>query len=75
MFGCLDLRDILNKDFALMFTYVNLSLDQHLRCQQYLALQQELDQAGTAFDERTAFIEPEILKIDPDTIQSFLSTI
>jgi oligoendopeptidase F len=73
LLACLDLRTRLNKDFARMFTYVNLSLDQDLRVQSCLAMQQELDQAGAIFDEKTAFIDPEILKIGSPTIQSFLA--
>jgi len=72
--GCLALLEQLNKQFARLFTYANLSLDQDMRAQSSLALQQELDQLGSAFSEKTAFIEPEILAIDPATVQSFIAS-
>jgi oligoendopeptidase F len=72
--GCLDLVGHLNKEFARLFTYVNLSLDQDMRVQSYLALKQEIDQLGATFGEKSAFIEPEILAIDSAILQSFLTS-
>jgi oligoendopeptidase F len=71
--GCLALLEQLNKQFTRLFTYANLNLDQDMRIQSSVALQQELDQLGAAFSEKTAFIEPEILAIDPAKVQSFLA--
>ena len=71
--GCLALLERLNKQFTRLFTYANLNLDQDMRVQSSVALQQELDQLGAAFSEKTAFIEPEILAIDPAKVQSFLA--
>jgi oligoendopeptidase F len=70
---CLDLLGHLNKEFARLFTYVNLSLDQDMRVQSNLALKQEIDQLGATFGEQSAFIEPEILAIDSTTLLSFLT--
>ncbi len=74
LLGCLDLVGHLNKEFARLFTYANLRLDQDMRVPSSVALQQELHQLGAAFGEKTAFIEPEILAIDPTTVQSFLKS-
>jgi oligoendopeptidase F len=74
LLGCLDLVEHLNKEFARLFTYANLSLDQDMRAQSYMALQQEIDQVGVTFGEESAFIEPEILAIGPATIQSLLTS-
>lgn len=71
--GCLDLLDHLNKQFTRLFTYANLNLDQDMRVPASLTLKQELDQLGAAFAEKTAFIDPEILAIDPARLQSFLA--
>ena len=72
--GCLDLLEHLNKRFTRLFTYVNLNLDQDMRVQSSVALQQELDQLGSTYSEKTAFIDPEILAIDPAKVQSFLAS-
>ena len=74
LWGCLDLFWQLNKEFARLFTYVNLILDQDMRVQSYSALQQEVDQLGATFGEESAFIEPEILAIDPAVVKSFLTS-
>jgi oligoendopeptidase F len=70
--GCLDLVTNLNKEFSRLYTYASLSLDQDTRVQSYLGLQQEMSQLGSAFGAKTAFIEPEILKIDQAKVQEFL---
>ncbi|MDD8025799.1 MAG: oligoendopeptidase F [Acidobacteriota bacterium] len=70
--GCLDLLDRLNVEFARMFAYANLSLDQDMRVASNAALQQETDQLGAMFGEKTAFIEPEILAIDAARVRLFL---
>jgi oligoendopeptidase F len=74
LLGCLDLVGHLNKEFARLFTYANLRLDQDMRVPSSAALQQELNQLGAAFGEKAAFIEPEILAIDPAKVQSFLKS-
>ena len=70
---CLDLLDHLNRQFTRLFTYANLNLDQDMRVPSSQALKQELDQLGAAFAEKTAFIDPEVLAIDPARLQSFLA--
>jgi oligoendopeptidase F len=71
---CLDLVTNLNKEFARLYTYASLSLDQDTRVQSYLGLQQEMSQLGATFADKTAFIEPEILKIDQGRVQEFLKS-
>jgi oligoendopeptidase F len=74
LLGCLDLVTHLNKEFARLYTYASLSLDQDTRVQSYLGLQQEMSQLGATFGAKTAFIEPEILKIDQVRVQEFLKS-
>jgi oligoendopeptidase F len=74
LLGCLDLVTNLNKEFARLYTYASLSLDQDTRVQSHLGLQQEMSQLGATFGAKTAFIEPEILKIDQVRVQEFLKS-
>ncbi|MGD0590463.1 MAG: oligoendopeptidase F [Bacteroidota bacterium] len=74
LLGCLDLVTNLNKEFTRLYTYASLSLDQDTRVQSYLGLQQEMSQLGATFGAKTAFIEPEILKIDQVRVQEFLKS-
>jgi oligoendopeptidase F len=72
LLGCLDLMGRLNKEFARLFSYANLSVDQDMRVPSSAALQQETGQLGAMFGEKSAFIEPEILAIDPAVVHAFV---
>ena len=71
---CLDQVTNLNKDFSRLYSYASMSLDQDTRVQSYLGLQQEMSQLEADFGAKTAFIKPEILKIDPAKVQGFLKS-
>ncbi len=47
--------------------------DQDLRNSQNQSLTQQVSHLGTEISERTAFLNPEILRIDPEKIKSFLN--
>jgi oligoendopeptidase F len=72
LLGCLDLMERLNKEFARLFAYANLIFDQDMRVPSSATLQQETDQLEAMFGEKSAFIEPEILAIDPTVVHSFI---
>ncbi len=74
LLGCLDLITELNKEFARLYSYASMSLDQDTKVQSYLGMQQEMSQLGAAFSAQAAFIEPEILKIDPAKVQGFIKS-
>jgi oligoendopeptidase F len=63
----------LNKELSRLFTYAGLISDQDTRVSTYQAMQQEMIQLGSALGTETAFIEPEILKMDNATIERFLT--
>jgi oligoendopeptidase F len=72
LLNCLDLVTNLNKEFSRLYSYASMSLDQDTRAQIYLGMQQEMSQLGAEYGAKTAFIEPEILKISPERVQLFL---
>ena len=72
LLGCLDLITELNKEFSRLYAYASMSLDQDTRVQSHLGMQQEMSQLGASFNAQAAFIEPEILKIDPAKVQEFI---
>ena len=72
LLGCLDLITELNKEFSRLSAYANMSFDQDTKVQSYLGMQQEMSQIGASFGAQAAFIEPEILKIDPVKVQGFI---
>jgi len=63
----------LNKEFSRVYIYTGLIADQDTRVAKYRAMKQEMDQLGASFGADTAFVEPEILKIDRATIDSFIA--
>jgi len=71
--GALVLLSDLNKEFSRVYIYTGLIADQDTRVAKYRAMKQEMDQLGASFGADTAFVEPEILKIDRATIDSFIA--
>jgi len=63
----------LNKEFSRVYVYAGLIADQDTRVTKYRAMKQEMDQLGASFGADTAFVEPEILKIDRATIDSYIA--
>ncbi len=74
LLGCLELVSELRKEFLRLYSYAGMSLDQDTRVQKYLGMRQEMSQLGSAFGAAAAFIEPEILKMDPAKVQDFIKS-
>ena len=69
----LTLLNDLNKEFSRVYVYAGLIADQDTRVTKYRAMKQEMDQLGSSFGADTAFVEPEILKIDRATIDAYIA--
>jgi len=69
----LELSSHLEKELNRLFVYAGLISDQDTRVSAYQAMKQEMLQLGAKFAAETAFIEPEILKIDKATIDRFVA--
>ncbi len=69
----LELSSHLEKELNRLFVYAGLISDQDTRVSAYQAMKQEMLQLGAKFGAETAFIEPEILKIDKPTIDRFVA--
>jgi len=63
----------LNKEFSRVYVYTGLISDEDTRVEKYRAMKQEMDQLGSSFGAQTAFVEPEILKIDRATIDAYIA--
>jgi oligoendopeptidase F len=70
---CLEFVSHLSKEYERLSSYAGMSSDQDTRDSKYLAMKQEMSQVGSTFGAEAAFVEPEILKIDRATIETFLS--
>ncbi len=62
----------MTKQFYRFAEYAVRLSDQDLRNSQNQSLTQQVSHLGTEISEKTAFLNPEILRIDPEKIKSFL---
>ncbi len=60
------------KEFYRVADYAERLSDEDLRISKNQSLTQEISNLGTEFSEKTAFLSPEILKISPEKIASFM---
>ena len=70
----LELATRLTKEFTRLYVYASMTSDQDTRVSLYQGMQQEMAQMGASFGAETSFIEPEILKIEPAKIESFIAS-
>lgn len=63
----------LSKTYQRIYSYASMISDQDTRASKYQAMQDEIGQIGTAFSSAASYFEPEILKIDKQTIDAYLS--
>jgi oligoendopeptidase F len=73
LLGCLEFVSHLAKEYARLSSYAGMNSDQDTRESKYLAMKQEMGQIGSTFGAEVAFVEPEILKIDRSTIDSYIA--
>ena len=70
---CFDLLSSLNKDLGRLAVYATLIADQDTRVSTYQAMQQEIVQISASLGSEAAFVEPEILKMEPAVLDKFIA--
>jgi oligoendopeptidase F len=73
LLGCVDLLNLLRKECARLACYASMKSDLDTRDAKYLAMSQEISQIGSDLSSLSSFIEPEILRIEPEKIAAFTS--
>jgi oligoendopeptidase F len=68
----LETQSSIDKELTRLFVYAGMKSDEDTRVSFYQGMQQEMIQLGSVFGTETAFIEPEILKMDNATIERFV---
>lgn len=71
--AALELQADLDKELSRLYVYAAMKSDEDTRVSTYQAMQQEMIQLASMLGTESAFVEPEILKIDDETIRRFLS--
>jgi oligoendopeptidase F len=69
----LDTVNRVGKELQKVYLYAGLISDQDTRVSKYQGMLQEMQQVAAKFGEETAFIEPEILKIDKATLDKWVA--
>ena len=69
---CLDLDSDISKEYRRLYSYASMNSDQDTRESTYQAMKQQISQLGTDYGSKASFIEPEIVKMDNQKINSFL---
>ena len=69
----LEAQSSFDKELNRLFVYAAMKSDEDTRVSTYQGMQQEMVQLGSVLGTESAFIEPEILKMDNATIERFLA--
>ncbi|MEO7792923.1 MAG: oligoendopeptidase F [Vicinamibacterales bacterium] len=69
----LELSTQLSKELSRAYVYASMKSDEDTRDSTYQGMHQEMVQLAAQLGAETAYLEPEILRIDPPTIAGFLS--
>jgi len=72
LLACLEFDSRVSKEFGRLYSYASMKSDQDTRNSEYLAMKQEMQQLGTDYNSKAAFITPEIAKMDKDKIDTFI---
>ncbi len=72
LLACLELNSEISKEFGRLFSYASMKSDEDVRNSKNLAMKQELQQLGTDYSTKAAFITPEITEMDKKKIDAFI---
>lgn len=72
LLNCLRLRDSLELICDNLYVYAYLKLDEDNRVSQYQEMGDRVSALWAEFEAATAFVEPEILSLDSEKLQSFM---
>ena len=70
---CLEFSTKLDKESSRLYIYTSLNSDVDTRDMKFMSMQQSLDQLLNDYSTKTAFIEPELLKVDWKVIEGFIN--
>jgi oligoendopeptidase F len=72
LLACLELDSQISKEFGRLFSYASMQSDEDTGNSKYLGFKQEIQQIGTNYNSKTAFITPEIAELDKQQIDAFM---
>ncbi len=72
LLACLEFDSRVSKEFGRLYSYAHMKSDEDTRSSECLAMKQEMQQLGTDYNSKAAFITPEIAKMDKGKIDTFI---
>jgi len=72
LLACLEFDSRVSKEFGRLYSYASMKSDEDTRNSEYLSMKQEMQQLGTDYNSKAAFITPEIAKMDKSKIDTFI---
>ena len=72
LLACLEFESRLSKEFGRLYSYASMKSDEDTRSSERLGMKQEMQQLGTDYSSKSAFIVPEIAKMDKEQIDAFI---
>lgn len=72
LLDCLEFNSRMAIQFLRLYSYAMMKSDEDTRNSLYLSMRQEMGQMGTEYRARASFIEPEIARMDKETIDRFI---
>ena len=73
MLACLKFNSELSKDFNRLYNYASMISDQDTRDAKCIGMKQEISQLLTDYRAISSFIEPELIRIEKETVDKFIS--
>ena len=72
LLACFDFVTNIGKEYTRLYCYASMHSDEDTRVSAYLGMEQEMGQIGAEFSAKSSYMQPEILKVGRETIESFL---
>ncbi len=73
LLSCLEFNSDLAKEYLRLYSYAMMKSDEDTRQSRYVGMRQEMSQIGVDYRTKASFIEPELVKMDKETIDRFLA--
>jgi oligoendopeptidase F len=72
LLACMKFDGEVSKEFERLYCYASMKSDEDKGNSKYLAMEQQMQQLGTDYNSKAAFITPEIAAMDKETIDRFI---
>jgi len=72
LLACLEFDSRISKEFGRLYSYASMKSDEDTRDSKCLGMKQEMQQLGTDYSSKAAFITPEIAKLDKHQVDTFI---